>query len=165
MKAATDKDTIIARFLEGPAIIEEVLSGLKESDLDTSPKEGGWTIRQMVHHLADGDDLWKMAIKMALGNENAEFSLNWYQEYPQETWSVRWAYAQRPIEESLAMLKASRLHVIQLINHVPDAWDRFVIFRNRDDELEKVTVGFIIEMQAEHVVHHLKQIEALVSKE
>jgi uncharacterized damage-inducible protein DinB len=159
MKLSTDKDTNIKKFLKGPELLEQVFSELTDADLDTAPREGGWTARQIVHHLVDGDDLWKMGIKIALGNEKAEFSLQWYQEYPQEYWADRWAYEKRSLEESLAFLKATRAHIVQLLDHVPDSWNRSILFRNANDEVEKVSVGFIIEMQANHVVHHLKQIE------
>jgi uncharacterized damage-inducible protein DinB len=162
MKSPADKDSVITRYMEGTKLLEGALSGLKETDLDTAPTKGGWTIRQIVHHIVDGDDIWKACIKQALGNEQTEFSLDWYRTLPQETWAERWAYAQRPIEESLALLKAIRDHVIQLIEHVPDGWNRAVAFRNQDDKTETVPVGFVIEMQANHVMHHLQQIKTIL---
>ena len=162
MKSPADKDSVIARYKEGPALLERTLAGLKDADLDTAPTEGGWTIRQIVHHIVDGDDLWKSCIKMALGNEQAEFSLDWYRALSQETWANRWAYAQRSIEESLALFKATRNHVVQLLENVPDGWDKSVGFREPNGEIVRVPVGFIIEMQADHVVHHVKQIETVL---
>jgi len=164
MKSPTNKDSVIARYIEGPKLLERALAGLREVDLDTIPSKGGWTIRQIVHHLVDGDDIWKMGIKQALGNDQSEFSLDWYRALPQDTWADRWAYAQRSVEVSLAMLKAIRDHVIQLLEHVPDGWNRTVRFREPNGEIEIVPVGFIIEMQADHVVHHVKQIETILSK-
>ena len=161
LKPAADKQSVIARYKEGPVLLEKALSGLKDSDLDIAPPKGGWSIRQIVHHLVDGDDIWKTAVKQALGNDQNEFSLAWYRALPQVTWADRWAYAQRPIEESLALLKTIRAHVIQLIEHVPDGWSRAVIFRKPNDETELVSVGFIIEMQANHVMHHLDQIDKI----
>jgi hypothetical protein len=79
----------------------------------------------------------------------------------QDDWTKRWAYAQRSIEESLALFKAIRNHVVQLLENVPDGWDRSVGFRNANDEIERVPVGFVIEMQANHVAHHVKQIETI----
>lgn len=164
MKSPVDKDAVIARYLEGPTLLESALAGIKEADLDTAPAKGGWTIRQIVHHIADGDDLWKTGIKQALGNDQSEFSLDWYRALPQGTWADRWAYAQRPIAVSLALLKATRDHVIQLIEHVPDGWHKSIGFREPDGNIVIVPVGFIIEMQADHVVHHLKQIAAILNK-
>jgi uncharacterized damage-inducible protein DinB len=150
--------------MEGPTLLERALTGLNEADLDTAPTKGGWTIRQIVHHIVDGDDLWKTCIKQALGNNQTEFSLDWYRSLSQDTWADRWAYAQRPVEVSLDLLKAIRDHVMQLLEHVPDGWNRTVEFRKPNGEIEIVPLGFVIEMQTDHVVHHIKQIETILSK-
>jgi len=163
MKPPVNKDSVIARYMEGPNLLEKALAGLKEADLDTTPTKGGWTIRQIVHHIVDGDDLWKTCIKQALGNNQTEFSLDWYRTLTQDTWADRWAYAQRSVEVSLALLKANRDHVRQLLEHVPDGWNRTVEFRKPNDEIEIVPVGFVIEMQANHVVHHVQQIEKILT--
>jgi hypothetical protein len=84
MKAPDDQDSVLARYMEGPALLERALAGIQETELDAPPSQGGWTIRQIVHHVVDGDDLWKTCIKVALGNEQAEFSLEWYWAQPQE---------------------------------------------------------------------------------
>ncbi len=164
MNAPEDKDSVLARYREGPELLERALEGIKDSDLDAQPRQGGWTIRQIVHHIADGDDIWKIGIKVALGNEQAEFSLDWYRTLQQEDWADRWAYANRSIDMSLALLRAIRGHVLQLIEHVPDAWHRSVDFRKPDGETERVPVGGVVEMQANHVVHHVNRIRAIRSE-
>ena len=47
MKPPPDKDSVIARYIEGPVLLEKALAGLKEADLDIAPSKGGWTIRQI----------------------------------------------------------------------------------------------------------------------
>ena len=160
MIAPTNKESIISRYIGGPTLLERILTGLNEADLDSASSAGGWTIRQMVHHIVDGDDIWKICIKQALGNDQSEFSLDWYRVLSQDIWSDRWANAKRPVEESLALFRAIRAYVVQLIEHIPDGWNRTVGFREPNGEIEIVSVGFIIEMQANHVLHHLKQIES-----
>ena len=91
MKPTADRDAILARYREGPALLERTLAGLQDSDLDISLSQGGWTIRQIVHHIVDGDDLWKSGIKAALGNPGVDFTLAWYWEQPQTIWADRWA--------------------------------------------------------------------------
>lgn len=164
MKPTADKDSVIARYMEGPALLKRTLADLDEADLDTAPAKGGWTIRQIVHHIVDGDDLWKTCIKQALGNEQAEFSLDWYRALTQDTWTDRWAYKQRSVDVSLSLLQANRNHIFQLLEHVPDGWNKSVGFREPNGEIVRVSVGFIIEMQADHVVHHVKQIETILNK-
>ena len=164
MKPTADKDSVIARYMEGPALLKRTLADVDEADFDTAPAHGGWTIRQIVHHIVDGDDLWKTCIKQALGNEQVEFSLDWYRALTQDTWADRWAYNQRSVDVSLSLLQAIRNHVFQLLEHVPDGWNRSVGFREPNGEIVRVSVGVVIEMQADHVVHHVKHIETILKK-
>ena len=69
MKPPENKNEILELFKRGPGILENALAGLSDTELDYVPSNGGWSIRQIVHHLVDGDDLWKMYIKIALGNK------------------------------------------------------------------------------------------------
>lgn len=161
MKSPIERDSVIARYKEGPALLERALFGLQDADLDALPSKGGWTIRQIVHHIVDGDDLWKLCIKIALGNEQSEFTLDWYRTLPQTDWADRWAYAQRSLDVSLALLKATRAHILQLLEQVPDGWSRSVEFRKADGETVRVPVGYVVEMQADHIVHHVNQILAI----
>jgi len=164
MIAPEDRLGVMARYREGPALLEEAVMNLTDADLDATPSGGGWTIRQIVHHVVDGDDIWKLGIKMALGNEQAEFALGWYSGMSQQTWGDRWAYSRRSLGASLSLLKAIRTHVLQLLESVPDAWDRAVVVRERDGEMEQVPVGFVIQMQADHVLHHIKRIRGILQE-
>ncbi len=158
MKTVENKNEILESFKQGPANLENVLAGLSPNQLDYLPLKGGWNIRQIVHHITDGDDLWKTCIKMALGNENAEFTLQWYAALPQTEWGKRWGYDKRPIDTSLALFKVNREHIVQLLECVSN-WSTYKVqFRNLNGEEESITVGFIIQMQAQHVSHHIKRI-------
>ncbi|MCC7018000.1 MAG: DinB family protein [Rhodospirillales bacterium] len=164
MDAPEDRDAAVSRYREGPMLLEQAVTGLSDTALDAKPSGGGWSIRQIVHHVADGDYIWTLGIKMAIGNEEAEFDLKWYGSLTQDTWADRWAYSQRSIAESLALLKATRDHVLQLLESVPEAWKRAVVVRTSKGEIERVPVGFVIQMQADHVLLHIKRINAIVQE-
>jgi uncharacterized damage-inducible protein DinB len=162
MNAPEDRTGTISRYREGPHQLEQVVMNLADAALDAKPSQGGWTIRQIVHHIVDGDDIWKLGIKMAMGNEDAEFALGWYGALPQETWADRWAYAKRSLDVSLSLFKATRMHVVQLMESVPEAWNRSVMVRTAKGEVERVPVGFVVQMQADHVFHHIERIRAIL---
>ncbi len=162
MNSPEDREAAMIRYREGPLVLEQVVAGLKESELDARPPGGGWSIRQIVHHIADGDDIWKLCIKMSIGGEEAEFALGWYWSLTQDTWAERWAYSLRSIGESLSLLKAGRGHILQLLESVPDAWNRSVDVRTPDGKVEKVPVGFVIGMQGDHLFHHVERIRAIL---
>ncbi len=164
MKAPDDQDAVVARYVEGPALLERALAGIQDADLDAPPSQGGWTIREIVHHIVDGDDIWKLCIKMAMGNEQAEFALGWYWGMSQQTWGDRWAYGSRSLDASLSLLKATREHILQLLETVPQSWNRAVALRKRDGQIERVPVGFVIQMQADHVFHHIQRIRDILKE-
>ena len=164
MNAPENREDAISRFREGPILLERTVMDLNDSELDLKPSGGGWSIRQIVHHIVDGDDIWKLCVKMAIGNEQAEFSLGWYGLQTQDTWADRWAYSQRSIGTSLSLLKATREHVLQLLASVPEAWDRAVAVQTPKGEIERVPVGFVIQMQGDHVFHHLERIRAILQE-
>ena len=96
-----------------------------------------------------------------MGNEQAEFSLQWYLALPQIEWAKRWSYENRSIDASLALFRANRGHILQLLEYAPDGWTKSAQFRDSNGEIEVVPVGFVIQMQADHVEHHVKRILAI----
>ena len=54
---ANDAGAILALYADGPAQLTDVLTGFTESELNLALTTGSWTIRQIVHHIADGDDI------------------------------------------------------------------------------------------------------------
>ncbi|MGD8415274.1 MAG: DinB family protein, partial [Candidatus Latescibacterota bacterium] len=140
MDKEIDESAVLARFRDGAKQLEKALEGLDEDGLDVPWRPGGWTIRQIVHHVVDGDDLWKVGIKAALGNEESEFTFDWYWSIPQDTWADRWRYAARPIGLSLSLFKANRLHVLELAGQVPGALQRTLNVRTLDGKVERLTV-------------------------
>ncbi len=161
MNAPENKKEILELFMRGPGILEDALSGLSDKELDYIPSNKGWSIRQIVHHLVDGDDLWKIYIKIALGNEQTEFSLQWYLALEQTEWANRWNYDKRPIGASLTLFKAIRDHILQLLEYSTDGWTKSARFKDSNGEIEVVPVGFVIQMQADHLVHHAKRISEI----
>ena len=162
MDAPDDRQAAISRYREGPSLLERTVIGLRSDELDFAPPGGGWTIRQIVHHIVDGDDIWKLGIKMAIGNEQAEFDLRWYGALTQRTWADRWAYNRRSIDVSLSLLRAIREHILQLVESLPDAWSYAIVVRTRDGQVERVPIGHVIQMQADHVLRHVECIRRIL---
>jgi hypothetical protein len=162
MNAPEDRTGTISRYREGPHLLEQVVQGLADAELDAKPSKGGWTIREIVHHIVDGDDIWKLCIKMAMGNEDGEFALGWYGALPQEMWADRWAYAKRSLDISLSLFKATREHVVQLMESAPEVWNRSAVVRTSKGEVERVPIGFVVQMQADHVSRHIERIRAIL---
>ncbi len=154
-------DDILSLYAEGPARLEAAIQGLSGADLDLAPGPEAWSICAIVHHVADGDELWKPCIKAALGNPEGWFTLQWYWDKRQMEWSQRWHYASRPLETSLALLRANRHEILELLSLTPRAWEAAILLRATDEPDERVTVGWVLDMQARHVVTHCNRIQAI----
>lgn len=153
--------TILAQYADGPALLDSALSGLRETDLDLALSADSWSIRQIVHHIADGDDLWKTCIKAALGNSDGIFTLQWYWEKPQMEWSENWAYNSRSLDSSLALLRANRYHIAELIERISGSYEKSIQLLRRDQSKVQITVFDVVEMQAGHLMDHIKDIRGI----
>jgi hypothetical protein len=160
-KQAEPPNEILALYTEGPALLESVLSSLSESDLSLSLAPDSWSIRQIVHHLVDGDDIWKTCIKTALGNSDALFSLKWYTVKPQMEWSESWAYASRSLDSSLALYRANRGHIVDMLEHIPGALEKSVRFERPGREEIRITVFDVVELHVRHLEEHTQEIQSI----
>ena len=154
-------ESILSEYADGSARLEAALNGLTESELDRSLGENAWTIRQIVHHIADGDDLWKACIKAALGNSDGLFTLQWYWDRPQMEWSESWRYASRSVDSSLTLLDANRHHIVELLEHVPEALEKSIRVQPPHDAEVRITIRDVLEMQVRHMTGHTQDIQAI----
>ena len=160
----TDMQALLTRYAEGPEQLEAALAGLEEADLDVAETPESWTIRQIVHHIVDGDDLWSMCIKASLGDSRGLFSYCWYWEKPQGEWADNWGYEERQIEPSLALFRANRSHILQLLHQTPDAWEKYTLITVPGGEEKATSVQYVVEMQTKHVEGHVEDIQGMRGK-
>ena len=158
---ALSNESTLAEYAAAPDRLAAALDGLDGEALDLScpgSEAGDWSIRQIAHHVVDGDDLWKMPIKIALGEPPGVFTLDWYWSRPQDEWAACWGYSGRDLAPSLALFRASRRHIIQLLEHTSAPWDRALNVRWPDGGVERVTLADIVRMQAGHASGHIADI-------
>ena len=154
-----DPDELIANYGNCPSQLEAAILGLSEINLDIGKNTESWTIRETIHHIADGDDMWKLFIKRAIGNPNGEYVFDWYWQVPQEEWAKRWNYKERSIESSLALFRANRSHIVQLLRHTPGALEKSLRVRWPTNLGEQeVKVRLIVEGQTQHALAHIAEI-------
>ena len=156
-----DPAVVPASYADGPAQLEAAMAGLTEAGLDMALTAGTWTIRQYVHHVVDGDDIWSVYIKVALGNPHAVFTLQWYWDIPQDRWAESWNYGRRAIDPSLALFHANRRHIVQLVQGIAGSWELAALLKRPNGQEVPITVGAVIEMQARHVTGHIEDIRAI----
>jgi hypothetical protein len=159
-----DPAEVLARFEAAPFELEALLGDLPASRLQTEAHPGGWTLAQVIHHIADGDDLWKACILAGLGEAAPVFSLEWYWSLPQDQWSRAWLYASRPVADSLAVFRANRSITAAILAGTAHWWELQVTIRSRGGALETTTLLDVVVDQADHARQHIEEIrQALAS--
>jgi hypothetical protein len=154
---ALKQEKALTRYTDGVNQLDEVLAGLCESDFDLSRDQGKWTIRQIVHHIVDAEDIWKICIKAALGNPGCTIDMKWY--IVNNKCAEPLDYAHRPITDGVELFRATRHHLVELVNHLPGAWDQsFTTIWGNIPEGKTFKVGDVISFQNFHLDRHIKQI-------
>jgi DinB superfamily len=149
-------EAILTRYTAGADELGHAVAGLAEPSLDLARAAGKWTIRQIVHHVVDGDHLSSMWIRAAIARPGCTMALDWYD---QESWAQMLYYPGRAMASALALLRANRGVIGELVAHFPDAWERSVLttWPDMPDGYERA-VGSTLLIQACHVPWHIRQI-------
>jgi DinB superfamily len=143
----------IEQIAEAPARLAAAVAGLIPAQLDTPYRPGGWTVRQLVHHIADSHMNAFMRFKLAL-TEN-EPTLKTYEE---ALWAELADTNTPPIEPSLAIVEnLHRRWVILLRSLTPADWRR----KFRHPQWGVATVDFLLAQYSWHSRHHVRHITAL----
>ncbi len=103
-----DREARLATLAALPRAMRDAVRGLSDTQLDTPYRPGGWTVRQLVHHVADSHMNGYCRVKLALTEDNPVIK-----PYAEEKWAEL-ADSKLPIEPSLAILDHvhARLDVI-----------------------------------------------------
>src|SRR5919106_6251042 len=90
----------IAEIAALPARMREAVSGLTDAQLDTPYRPGGWTVRQVVHHVPDSHAHAYIRLKLALTEDAPTIK-----PYDEKTWA-RLADSRLPVDVSLSLLES-----------------------------------------------------------
>ncbi|HEY6408586.1 MAG TPA: DinB family protein [Ktedonobacteraceae bacterium] len=137
-----------------PAELDEALAGLSEADTRLALSENSWSIRQIVHHLADCDILFSETMKVQLSSPGAVM------EDPREVGNERVSaepeYRNRPVATSVALFRAFHEHILDIVKYVPDAGERYI--EVRDGHGHKHTFSQMVHLIVGHTAEHLDEI-------
>jgi uncharacterized damage-inducible protein DinB len=133
-----------------PGKLRQAVTGLGDAQLDTPYRPGGWTIRQVVHHVADSHANAMVRFKLALTEDNPTIK-----PYRQAEWAQLADY-RLPVEPALHMLDGMHLRWVNLLENLnDDHWGRTF---HHPDTGEDVPLRKTLGMYAWHGNHHLAQI-------
>src|SRR5215213_184720 len=106
----------IAAIRTTPAALRAAVGGLDEAQLNTPYRDGGWTVRQVVHHVPESHMNAYIRFKLALTEENPTIK-----PYNEDAWSKLPDVARAPVETSLALLDALHERWVTLLDLVGPA--------------------------------------------
>jgi uncharacterized damage-inducible protein DinB len=140
----------IKNIEDTPKLLSESIEGLTDEQLDTPYREGGWTIRQIVHHLADSNINSYVRFKLAVTEDQPTIK-----PWEQSDWAVLEDAVKLPVDVSVKLLE--NLHI---------RWVTFLRSLSADDvkrtflhpEGGVVSVGENIWNYSWHSLHHIAQI-------
>lgn len=134
-----------------PAMLESATQGLLQEDLQQPYRDGGWTIHQLVHHIADSHIQGFVRCKMALTMEEPTVSF-----YNQDAFVLMPDVQNVPINISLTLLHALHARWYELVTNVDvDAWQRKVY---HPEQKQMLTAWQLLGMYAWHGRHHAMHI-------
>ena len=150
--AAGSRAEQLQTLRELPDKLRTALAGLSDAQLDTPYREGGWTVRQVVHHIADSHANSYFRVKLALTEENPTIKA-----YDEAAWA-RLPDSRLPVDGSLAMTDAVHQRLIALLEPLSDA-EMQKTFQH--PERGDVTLANNLAIYAWHSQHHLAHITRL----
>jgi hypothetical protein len=92
---------LVSQIAEAPAKLRVAVRGLSDQQLDTPYREGGWTVRQVVHHVADSHMNSYVRFKLALTENEPTIK-----PYDEKLWAETEDAKKAPVEISLTILEA-----------------------------------------------------------
>jgi uncharacterized damage-inducible protein DinB len=151
--SAEERAGMIDKIADTPARLREAVQGLTPEQLDTPYREGGWTVRQVVHHVPDSHLNSYIRFKLALTEDEPTIK-----PYDEAAWALLSDTMNTPVEVSLGMLDSLHVRWVVLMQGMSEAdWARTF----RHPELGPVRLDRNLALYVWHGEHHVQHISAL----
>lgn len=148
-----ERKKFISEIERTPSALRTASTGLSSQQLDTPYRDGGWSARQVVHHVPESHMNAYIRFKLGLTEDEPTIKL-----YAEDRWARLADVQATPIEPSLALLENLHLRwVILLRNLHEEDWKRTF----RHPELGLVPLEKSLALYAWHGKHHTAHITEL----
>jgi hypothetical protein len=149
-----ERGAMIDVIAAAPARMREAVARLDDAQLDTPYRDGGWTVRQVVHHVPDSHLNAYTRLKLALTEEQPVI-----RPYAEALWAKLDDVRITPVETSLTLLESLHERWVGLMRALqPDDFRR--TFRHPDHEGIQ-TLDWLVAMYEWHSRHHVAHITSL----
>jgi hypothetical protein len=148
---------LIDEIAAAPGALRRAVAGFTDAQLDTPYRPGGWTVRQVVHHVPDSHLNSYTRFRLALTEEEPTI-----RAYDEDAWAHLADARTAPVELSLALLDALHARWVLLLRSLAGAdWTR--AFRHPERGL--ITLEQNLALYAWHGRHHVAHVTALRERE
>ncbi len=146
----------IQKIAETPVKIRAAVAGLSQSQLDTPYREGGWTVRQVVHHVPDSHMNAYVRFKLALTESSPTIK-----PYDEDKWARLVDTQSTPIEVSLTLLESLHMRWVVLLRSLTaEDFARKLIHPDHGER----TMDWLLFIYSWHGPHHTAHITELRKK-
>lgn len=135
--------------------LRETVDSLSDEELSKTYRDGSWTVRQLVHHIADSQLNMYQRLKLALTDENPTVPA-----FDQEKWAIQ-PDTRLPIESSIKMLEGINERIVSLGYSLTEEQLDLAFTLHKNNE---ITVATKVAKLAWHEEHHLSHIKIALSK-
>ena len=151
--SAADRNASIGTIADAPAALRAAVKGLSDQQLDTPYRDGGWTVRQVVHHVPDSHMNAFIRFKLAMTEENPAIKT-----YEEQLWADLPDVRDTPIEVSLSLLESLHKRWVILLRGMKES-DYSRAFKHPQWDL--ITLDRTLALYAWHSRHHVAHITEL----
>jgi hypothetical protein len=137
-----------------PQKMRDAVTDLNDAQLDTPYRDGGWTIRQVVHHVPDSHMNAYIRFKLALTEDNPVIK-----PYMEDRWAELPDSKSAPIAASLNMLESIHVRWMYVVEHMSSA-DFKRTFHNPESKVTR-TLEVVLSLYDWHAKHHLSHVTEL----
>ncbi len=150
------RENLIGEIEQAPARLRAAVDGLSDARLDTPYRDGGWTVRQVVHHLADSHMNAYIRTKLTMTEEEPTIK-----PFNQERWAETADAKIAPVGPSLALFESLHERWVLLLKSL-EAADFTRIFKH--PERGVMTLDQNLALYAWHGRHHVAHITSLCER-
>jgi hypothetical protein len=150
----SERSELIDRIEAHPGRIRRTVEGLSDEQLDTPYREGGWTVRQVVHHLVDSHTNAYVRFKLGVTEEVPTI-----RPYDQDAWARCGDAVAGPLDLSLPLLEGLHRRWVAFLRTLSvEAFHRTMFHPEMDANL---TLDTLLELYGWHCRHHEAHISGL----
>lgn len=147
----------IAELAALPRRLANAVNGLEREQLDTPYREGGWTVRQLVHHIADSHMNAYVRVRLALTEDWPTIK-----PYDEKAWANLRDAVAAPVGWSVALVEEMHARWVMLLESLTEEqWARGY----NHPEGGRTTLEAMTQMYAWHSRHHVAHITRLRERE